>query len=294
MPPGAYMANAADDWDFARERRDALARPPISRRLPLVPLSVLRARLDADPSAHVLLADLHGEHHLMRAALTALGMLDEAGARVPGRGHVIQLGDLADGRHRADPDALRMGAAWCDIILCGNHEALMLASRGSDEDDVPAQCRPLLVALADRGQLIAAHALGDILLTHAGVHAASDAPHADAATVAGYLNACFADFRATRARADALWAVGRDREGTHPWGGAMWCDWRSLSAAPARGYRQVVGHTPIAYPETNATSRAVCLDTAGNCLGVGLIDARGRGWWSCAEEPPLSGRARHR
>ena len=111
-----------------------------------------------------VIGDVHARSEALGALLTAVGALDEHGQRTRGF-WIVQLGDLLGRRagEHANLATARLAASAIDIVLAGNHEARMLA-------DVEGVGSAALGTLAARGWPHAAAALGDWLITHAGVH----------------------------------------------------------------------------------------------------------------------------
>lgn len=266
-----------------KELEWCLARPAVARaqRVPLTPLTHLAHRLDAAPDSVVTISDVHGRTEDLIAAVDTLGLLGPDGMRVPGRGTVIQLGDLVDGRHPAqDAACIARAADVCDIVLAGNHEAALMGGPrfAGQPDFVFPETIGLLERLAREGRLVGAVAVGDVLLTHAGIDPVRTA-QPTAAEAAQALCAAWDRFLESRLQWDPqLFAIGADRGGTGA-GGALWRDFASVVADPAP-YRQIVGHTPIGGVDADSDARVICTDTGGPRVGVTLIEPDGTIWVS--------------
>ncbi len=156
----------------------------------------------------VVVADVHGNHVLLKRLLQAAGALDEAGRRLPGT-WAVQLGDLIHGAQDLRPEApateedgpqytaaaaparrdtlqsdagtlrLAFREGWLDGALIGNHELPYLTSRISGAfagmhrrpDGVPEHpsCQADLAAALRDGFFRPAAAVDGWLLTHAGL-----------------------------------------------------------------------------------------------------------------------------
>lgn len=244
---------------------------------PLVPLGQIAARFAADPGATLGVSDVHGDVERLEKLLRTLGVTDASGERIPGRGRVIQLGDLVDGRRAGDYDALVLGQRVFDAIVIGNHEAALLGGPTFDGMLMAKpEIRDGLRSMARRGQLVVAERAGDVLLSHAGVSAGHGLA-SDPAQVVSALEDPFYEFCGRESEQDPLlFAIDPRRGGAGARGGVLWQDWASLLTDPAPGYRQLVGHSRVGAPEQDPDGRIVCLDPAGAGLGVALIGADGR------------------
>lgn len=117
--------------------------------------------------------------------------------------------------------------------------------------------------------VIPAHAVGDILVSHAGLtsHWLREFMGWDltAAQIAEYTNRTWGN----DPRALIFSAIGRSRGGWEREGGLLWADWREPKP---RHLRQLVGHT--VGDEIRTRSGATCID-----LGAGKYSSRIAGAW---------------
>jgi hypothetical protein len=191
----------------------------------------------------VVVGDVHARADLPRALLGALGVLDSR-ARRPGGVWIVQVGDLLD--RRATPEAnlrtARLAVETLDVVLAGNHEAGMLADRGSPDGAA-------LATLAARGWPHAAAELGGWLVTHAGVH--PELTHG----LPPRAEECVTEIndrwhrRSPREIGDPLFDwVGPARGGIAPYGGLFWhagSEWPPPARTP---WGQICGHAPQPRP----------------------------------------------
>lgn len=228
-----------------------------------------------NPDADVLIGDVHGRVDPLTSLLRALDLVDDDLSRRPRPGRLIQLGDLADGRNPEDDLALEFGENVFDVILCGNHEAALLGGPSfGGLVMVRPEVREPLERLARRGRLELAVRVGDMIASHAGISAAvagEDTPDA----VIARLDDLWTDFLIRRSRQpEALFKRDTHRGGTSAGGGVLWQDWRSLLDDPMPGVRQVVGHTPLAGPESDPKGQICAIDLAGD-IGLAVVLADG-------------------
>ena len=215
----------------------------------------------------IVIGDVHARRGVLAGLLQELGVIDEDGRRRE-RAWVVQLGDLLD-KH-ADPEdnlqTARLAAAAIDVVLAGNHEAALME----------AEAHGALAVLATRGWPHAAHALGDWLITHAGVHPAfaADLP-APAAECAAEIN----DRWHRHARDPLFDWVGPERGGPDPHGGLF----RLQTAEWPRGvpspWLQISGHVPQDEPRRLGPRRwAIDLGGRGNRLAALVRTRRDEPW----------------
>lgn len=198
-------------------------------------------------SATFLVPDLHGNFALGQVLLKSQGILNEDGARIDHAATIVQMGDLCNCVASTIEDDLRCleyAADWFDVYLIGNHELPHFpgTQHGSffgfwPYKDIEIRLREFL----RRGLIRAAHAVDDILLTHAGL-APSWAKKYElkkrlAADVAGWLNE---RWHAGAYEMDIFTAVGSRRGGFYDEGGILWADWNEPKSC---AFRQIVGHT---------------------------------------------------
>lgn len=191
----------------------------------------------------VVIGDVHARPVALLSLLRAVGVIDGSGRR-QGRWWVVQLGDLLD-RHasvEANLETARLAAETVDVVLAGNHEARMLAERGSPHG-------PALATLAAQGWPHAAAACGDWLVTHAGVHPrfARELP-SDAQECAEELNHRWHS-RVCGGGDEVFHAVGPARGGEAPFGGILWLHTDEWPRRAKLSWGQIVGHVPHAEPQ---------------------------------------------
>jgi hypothetical protein len=221
----------------------------------------------------IVIADVHARADALLSLLRAAGVVDRRGRR-RGGWSVVQLGDLLD-RHASVEANLRtahLAARTIDVVLAGNHEALMFADRGALHGRA-------LATLAAQGWPHAAAACGGWLVTHAGVHPAraSGLP-ADVRECAAeinhrwHLHGC--------GRGDELFhAIGPARGGPAAFGGILWLhadEWPRKATSP---WPQITGHVPQHEPHLQSGPRwAIDLGGRRDRL-AGLVRAAGERSW---------------
>lgn len=244
----------------------------------LHPLPALAAMIAAEPRCTVAVSDVHGWHERLTDVLDELGLIDARQRRIPGPTTLIQIGDGIDGRRYAgDLATLQLILEVFDRFLVGNHEAAYL--RGGPRfagQPFVVELEAALEAAAARGRIVAAHVEADVLFTHAGVD-----PRIlglkRAAGAAGRLERVWGQWLGARRNSPRpLFAIEAARGGASPYGGILWQDWRSLLAAPRTHYRQVMGHSPLGWVESDPDERLFCFDLGGARLGVCVCWPDGR------------------
>jgi hypothetical protein len=222
----------------------------------------------------IVIGDVHARSEALRALLTAVGALDEHGRRARGF-WIVQVGDLLDRRagEYANLATARLAASAIDIVLAGNHEARMLA----DREGVGGAA---LATLAARGWPHAAAALGDWLITHAGVHPtlARELPF-QAEECAAEINDRW-HRRAPGEGGEPLFDwIGPARGGKAPYGGILWThpiEWRGAGETP---WGQILGHVPQPEPRLLPGRRwAIDLGARDRCLAA-LVRAPSQRRW---------------
>lgn len=235
-------------------------------------------------AAAFVVPDAHGNAALVRGLLEQEGLIEQdwlvsgelaVAARVMPRSEVeiVQIGDLANcvaDSTRADIDALDLvHAGLIDVMLVGNHEHPYFGGPGFAGFWPDEEVRRSVLRLRDRGDLVAAHAVGDILITHAGLTSywlrEFGAWEMSAAEIAEYSNRTWA----SHPRALIFSAIGYARGGREREGGILWADWRETKP---RHLRQLVGHTVGGSIRRRAG--ATCID-----LGAGKHSTRIAGAW---------------
>lgn len=198
----------------------------------------------------VVVGDVHARADALRALLRAVGVVDARGRRREGF-WVVQVGDLLDRRAspKANLAAARLAAQALDVSLAGNHELAML-----DEPGGPHGAS--LATLAARGWPQGAAALGDWLVTHAGVHPhfASVLPET-AQECADEINHRWHRRRPASAGDPLFDWVGPARGGLAPHGGVVWLgpgEWPRGGRTP---WGQICGHAPQPHPRLHVGPR---------------------------------------
>jgi hypothetical protein len=191
----------------------------------------------------VVIGDVHARADALRAVLGAAGVED---ARRREGAWVVQVGDLLD-RHASEEENLataQVAAEHVDVVLAGNHEAQLLRSGAHGA---------ALAVLATRGWPHAAHAAGDWLVTHAGVHPglASVLPSRPA-EAAEEIN----DRWLRGSVGDPLFDwIGPARGGGAPYGGLFWLQAGEWPRDAASQWAQISGHVPQREPRLLAPGR---------------------------------------
>lgn len=206
--------------------------------------------------------DLHGRYLLALGLLQEVGIVDEQGARVRDSDVCsVQLGDLANcvAEDRArDAQLLRKARAWFDVCLIGNHEHPYFGGPAFSGFKPIAEIEQLVMNIPWRVAL----AVGDTLITHAGVAPWLDLPNAQVAE--RVLNEAWKDNVAAH---PFLAAIGRARYGRSEYGGVLWRD--AIEEPISDSFSQVFGHTADVIGPTNdyspnAGTYALNLDCGGH------------------------------
>lgn len=227
--------------------------------------------------------DCHGNAHLVRGLLKQEGIIEQHlfgddrpyATRIRPRGEVevVQLGDLANcvlGSVNSDYDALylvRQGII--DIWLVGNHEHPYFGGpkfHGFSYDPV---IQMTINSLERGGSMKLAHAVGDILLSHAGLPIWAHRRLGTDLTVAGLAQAINRTWEEDHN--DPIFsAIGASRGGASAVGGGiLWSDW---SERKPRGLKQIFGHT--VGKKIRMEGSVMCID-----LGGGKNSTRIAGAW---------------
>jgi len=216
----------------------------------------------------VVLGDVHAREHVLAGMLGALGVLD-AGAQRRRDFWLVQVGDLLDRRASADANlrTARLAAEALDVVIAGNHEAQMLADRGSTH-------AAALTTLGTRGWPHAAAEIGGWLVTHAGVHPElSHGLPRRAGPCAAEINDQW-HRRAPRGAWHPLFDwVGPERGGTAPYGGVFWgnpSEWPPRARTP---WSQICGHMPQPRPRLLAGPRWL-IDVGSHGTRLGALARR--------------------
>lgn len=180
--------------------------------------------------------DTHGCYPLLLGLLQQAGIVDKIGTRIDYEARTVHLGDLANcvARDRdADLRCLRRAASWFDVLIVGNHEYPYLGGSGF----AGFMHFPEVERAITRLDWQPALAVGDTLLTHAGVNPAWALPD-DAAEAEDVLRAAWQ----TNRTHPYFKQVGAARGGQAMYGGILWSDFDRERRDTA--FRQVHGHTP--------------------------------------------------
>jgi hypothetical protein len=222
----------------------------------------------------IVIGDVHARPELLHKLLTRLGVLDSRDRRRNGF-WIVQVGDLLDRRATPNENLItaRLAVEVLDVVLAGNHEVEMLASRR------PAH-GAALATLAARGWPQAAAEVCGWLVSHAGVHPELTHGLPDGA------DECAAEIndrwhrRAPEGIADPLFDwVGPARGGVSPYGGLFWS---AGSEWPPRGrtaWGQICGHAPQSRPRLVAGPRwLIDVGGRGSRLAAVVRSHRSRDW----------------
>jgi hypothetical protein len=223
----------------------------------------------------IVIGDVHARADMLRALLVELGVLDSRGRRHAGF-WVVQVGDLLD--RGAKPEAnlrtARLAADGLDVVLAGNHEVELLATRGCAHGAA-------LGTLAARGWPQAAAEVAGWVVTHAGIH--PELTHGlprNAADCASAINDLW-HRRSPRDTADPLFDwVGPARGGISPYGGLFW---RGSSEWPPDGrspWGQICGHAPQSQPRLLPGPRWLIDLGANRARLAALVWRDGRRGWT--------------
>ena len=289
-PPASKQELSELEWAIYQDGRfneQALmayrrAQPPTpgAVRAPAYTPEQLAELLEEHPGSLLAVSDVHGNLPLLQDTLRRLRVVDQRDQR-QGETILLQLGDLADGRNGGDVESLQWGAQRFDVLLAGNHEAALLG--GSSFSEMPHRnTRPELyhqlrsMTSPYDLRLSAAYSHQGVLFTHAGVHPSLGTAYQRPEQAAEYINQRWEEFLARNSEQDpGLFTVGKARGGISQHGGVLWQGWQDLNQVP-QSYRQVVGHTPLAWPEVDPQVRTLAIDQAGHRLGLAVLLPDGR------------------
>ena len=247
-------------------------------------LSQLKAIIDSYPGCTVVVSDIHGYIDLLRNTLLGLGLITPSDERILGPVKLVGIGDAVDGRRATDFETAKLVRSVFDLLVGGNHDVAHLG--GPSFEGMVGQ-RPEvsleLKRMAQSGQLVAALAVGDILLTHAGVHSDLFNDTLDPQEIADRLNNEWFDFlRNSKNQSELLFEVSayrienEERKARAPLGGGvLWEDWRNLVDHHPTNFRQIVGHTNVGRPERSKSGLVYAIDVAGYRLGIAVITPSG-------------------
>lgn len=221
--------------------------------------------------------DAHGNAALVRGLLEQEGIIelddhDVRRIRGPEDAHVVQLGDLANCVASSAHDDLQalelVHSGLIDTMLVGNHEHPYFGGPAFHGYFPDSQVRNSLYMIRNRGDLKAAHAVGDVLITHAGLTPWALrrlAPGLSAGAIAMTINGIWK----TSPRDPIFSVIGKSRGGYSNESGILWADW---SEPKLRKLRQLMGHT--VGDRIRHRNAATCID-----LGGGKGSTRIAGAW---------------
>lgn len=209
----------------------------------------------------LVVPDLHGRFLLGRGLLEQEGVLDPEDNFCRVRDtevRVVQLGDLANcvpADRDGDLALLRRAGSWFDVLLVGNHEYPYLGGTSFSGFFPLMEVEQAVRNLSWR----AAYAVGETLVTHAGV-SAGFLPDLPACEIADLLNSAWL----TKPRHPWFSQCGVGRGGSALHGSVLW---RDDSESLDVGLSQVYGHTvdtsgPI--HRTHGESFSLNLDCGGH------------------------------
>lgn len=186
----------------------------------------------------LVVSDSHGRHRHVRRLLAGAGVLDDEGRRIRDYDvRVVHIGDLINGTkvtREQDEAILHRAVSWFDVLILGNHEYGYLGGYGFKGFVRYAEVERLIRDLVWRPAV----AVGETLLTHAGVADALGVRSRDASSAAVEIGeAWLAD------PGHPFFAAcgSGPRGGKQLVGGILW---RDASEPRSVAFSQVHGHTP--------------------------------------------------
>lgn len=218
-----------------------------------------------------VIADAHGRHDLVRGLLRQEGLLNGRDVLDRTGPKVVQIGDLCNcvsSSIDADRECLKRAPDWFDVYLVGNHEHPYFDGPAFSGFWRDPEIRELLLRYAARGLMRPCLAVGDILVTHAGLTSRWGGLVETAAEAEDWLTKEWE----SRRTALVFSAISRTRGGFDRSGGVLWADW---SEPKRMAFSQLVGHTAGDEIRSRGRSqhRAVCID-----LGAGHNDRIAGAW----------------
>lgn len=218
----------------------------------------------------VAVGDLHGHLDGLKTILNEAKLIDGDSWR-GGRSILVQLGDVVDRGPQSVPTydyladlQVRASKGKGEVVrLLGNHEVMLL------EGDFQFADFPNPEKMANRiredvlaGRVLAAHAYGGWLFTHAGagfsllqrlrneMRGSEERPKRfTLKRLAAHLNQKLHVAVRNADYSDPIFAIGEARGGESATGGIFWADYDEELHAPSRAprFHQVFGHTPEGY-----------------------------------------------
>lgn len=212
--------------------------------------------------------DIHGRYDSLRALLLQAGVINEDDQRTDVADsenqrifRVVSIGDLANATLmdvNGDEQCLSKARDWFDYLILGNHESgYLFTNMGFNGYYEAPHLKSLYCQLEREGIVVPAVAIGNTLLTHAGVHEyfefgtageAFDAIYDVWENYFRYQDDIDTKFYFRKQieipKALLLDAVSSRRGGATPFGGFLWSDWQEPKNVK---FNQIVGHTPVKY-----------------------------------------------
>lgn len=210
-------------------------------------------------------SDVHGNYDSLMEALRDCGIVDGHGNRqLPRKDKVFSIGDLINGvesSYSGDNKCLDLVGPIIDGIIVGNHEIPYFDPANTFSGFHSYEhISDRLWNLLDKDLIGPCLLVGDILISHAGVHESWNFPTASDASIkmeTEWQRKNFGHFLFS--------SVGLARGGRDIFGGALWCDFdRELQSS----FPQIVGHTPgiLRYKEN-----ALCIDVGAKTSGKPVV-----------------------
>lgn len=204
-----------------------------------------------------VVADAHGNANQVLGLLKQEGLILSDDTRVRRQVLVMQLGDLANcvgSSEQDDIEALALVGPVIDLMLVGNHEHPHFGGPAFSGFWPHLDVKRRLLELNDHGLIQPSLAVGDILVSHAGLSSYWGRPDETAEKADEWLRSMWAS-----AKRDPIFsAIGPSRGGMHHQGGVLWSDW---SEPKRSSFGQLVGHT--VGDTIRRKGRTTCIDLGG-------------------------------
>lgn len=241
----------------------------------------------------LIVGDCHGNLGILRELLTTAGVLGPRGGRRRGW-RVVQIGDLCNcvvDSIDGDLECLDAAPELIDVYLVGNHEHPYFGGPPFFGFWRHEQVRRELLRLADAGLIRAAHEVGGVLVSHAGLVASVDIgwEPSTASSWAEQINALW-EREPTH---EVFSSIGESRGGWNRYGGLLWSDWSEPKYA---GVSQIVGHTvgERVRWQRHGETFSLCIDLGGGksrdrLAGAIVHDSGAVATIAVGQEVPLTG-----